>query len=497
MADSCALRPDTGLNNAASPTTADQVVAVQETPRGVITLPTAVYDLIAPGLPRCLQRGDDDGNAAAHYPRLPLRRRLGDTTELRTRNVHLIAHLLAQASIPHNVTVQFGRADCMSPVERSTTLLGLTKVCQPDLNAWTEESWQMLADCRYGQVVGGDARQKYSYAALLCAAFPLAPVVLVVASRVEVEQVAAALEVRLQEPVHRAYGIKAGPQCRITIATYWAFRSEDLRDAPFIIVPNWRPGFPSWMKSLIWGPYLERLYFLRTDDEQISEHDRDGLFGRVGPVLIEPQATGTTSHAFSIYAFGGKASLPIEPRSVPVDRALIDKRKLYWRHRRRNQALAALAAALDVGAGPVSLLVETLEHAQKLSALLPGWPVIWKDSRPDDLPANTIVTLTAAADWPAFRPRWLVVSMGGPPSPWLGGWLSRIADGGHAVQIVDLTDGFDSRAVRLASARQTAYCNAGCHWRPLPKSDVQRVGRALRHAQRDEKRSQSLRNSSR
>jgi hypothetical protein len=346
---------------------------------------------------------------------------------------------------------------------------------------------------RYGQFVARDKRHKLSMAAALCTAFRTAPVVFVVASREEVEQVAAELEVRLQEPIHRAYGDGATAARRIVVAMYVAARGEGLRDAPFIVVPNWRPGFPDWMKQLIWSPWLERVYFLRTTAEKLSTTDQDALFGRLGPGLLCPPSEPHTSHCFSVFLFGGKPAVRHAERPAERHAAdLLNKRKLYWRHGRRNQALAAMAQALNPDAGAIALMVETTEHANMLSAVLPGWPIV-TNSTPvkNELPPRTIITLTAAKKSQQFRPGQLVWAAGGPPSEWLSGWLKDMAAVGHAVHVFDVGDAFDLTATRWAAARQSSYKRAGCHYRPLPNAVIKYTGRVLRQSQRQEKASRT------
>lgn len=60
MANSRVLHFDADVRDTAAPKTLSQVVIVPETPCGVISLPTNVYDLIAPGLPRRPRLSDVD-----------------------------------------------------------------------------------------------------------------------------------------------------------------------------------------------------------------------------------------------------------------------------------------------------------------------------------------------------------------------------------------------------------------------------------------------------
>ena len=455
-----------------------------ESPRGEIELPKAAYDLIAADLPRCLERGDDDRRATPHFPSLCLKRVCGTTVKLITRNTPSIGLLLQKKGFRVQILRSFGDPSCTTP---KSILL------------WTVKRWSkhvldaamlivnMLTYYRAGVFISRDRQCKYDQAAILCAAFDETPIVFVVGSHDEVNLVTAELQARLVENIHRGFGIHAGPQSRITVATFAAFESEDLFDAPIVIVPIWKPGYPMWMKRLIFNPYRDRVYFLLTVADKLSDQDADDLAGRVGPILLQPEKPVRGITTFSTFQFGGR--IRSRDNSRPRTFELFDERTLYWRHRPRNQAIAAIARCVEIGDGAVAILVENLDHAEHLSRLLPDWTVVQKDAIPTSEPARMIVTLTAADSWEQFHPETILVGMGGPASSWLIGSVERISHQGKSIRIIDVTDGFDDAAGRFAAARMNAYRRAGWHWRPLDGSLVRAVGQAIRVARPVKQRS--------
>lgn len=474
-------------------------VTLDESWHGELAIPSVLFRQIVGGLPRCIRRAEDDAPDATQFGRLPLAHTIGDRSFLRTRNTALISQLLSDAGVSVQINSSFQYEAHENPIDFSTALLALTKEARDDVGDLSHDDWERLAYHRYAQLVAANERQKFSLAALLCAAFPEAPaIVFVVASNANVERVARELSVRLQTAVHCAYGGAASADNRIVVANFEAAQSEGLRDAPFYILPDWRPGLPQWMKSVIWRAYADRIYLLRTEAEQISAVDEDGLFGRLGPVIISPKRPPAPVHTFSIFPFGGHVADrrvchgdqhgDRRDRHVGDDSGVELKRKHYWRHRRRNQALAGLAESLAGDGGPVTVFVETLEHAQHLAPLLPRWPLIRETNIPDEMPANTMVTQTAADICENFRPGRLVWAAGGPPSEWLAGWLREMTAVGQPVQIYDLSDGYSSEAKELADARHRRYGDNAIHWRPLSASIRNHVRKSLRHAARQEKR---------
>lgn len=478
--------PNDSASSASAPSLAGDVLVLDQRQQGVITLPTLAFEAILAQLPDCVQRNEDDASTGPQYLPLPLVEVTGDNTNIRTRDVFGVADLLREAGFEVQIRAVFVHGGCQRPSENLS--LSLRKDLHRNLKGLANQFRQELTHYRYARLVLHNDRQKWDYAALLCAMFP-APIVFVVASHDELEHVVAELTSRLTEPVDRLVGLKPIPQYRIMVATWQAYSSLELMQAPFVILPTWRAGFPRWMKRLLLLPFADRIYFLFTSSDVVTPSEQDGLLARVGPVLIAPDRVDGVRHVFSIIPFGGMPAVrhherqPDERRRDPLN-----KRKLYWRHRRRNQAIAAVAEAISSASTSTAVLVENLEHAQKLVAMLPGWSLVRRDSRPDELPIRSIVTLTAADSWTKFRPNRLVIACGDGPSPWLESWLTEMRDVGHQVQVIDLADGFDARAAALAEARKAAYRRTGCRGRPLPKSVERRVRCHLRTAQRAEPR---------
>jgi DNA polymerase IIIc chi subunit len=240
------------------------------------------------------------------------------------------------------------------------------------------------------------------------------------------------------------------------------------------------------LKQATWNPYLDRAYFFRTANESLSEREADDVEGRLGPCfsLVEGKCRRPIQNRyFSTYQFGGAASRQRDRTSPPISREPIDCQKFYWRHRRRNQALAALARNLGETNESVAVLTENLAHAEALSRLLRDWVLAKKGAVPEKMPQRMIVTLSAADTWKEFCPATVINAAGGFHSPWLLDWAEQMSQSGSSVRIVDLTDGFDETASRLAARRLEAYREAGWHWRPLENSVVRAVGRSLRSAQ--------------
>lgn len=459
-------------------------VVLSQNPRGDIELPKAIYLSIASELPLCLQRGDDDRCSIEHFPSLPLKTETEASVVLHTRNVGLIAHLLEEKGFRVGIRRSFSFEVCNtlnhSPSPEALNLLAKIKCANTNVHKSAETIYEAVTHSLAGLLVSHDCQSKFDYAAILCGLFPDAPIVFVVPSADEVNNVASELDKRLPEKVHQACGIHSAPECRITVATFTALSSEDLRDAPFVIVPVWKPGFPKWMRRLTWNPYRDRIYFLLTTSDRISHQDADNLAGRLGPILMQPECPSTGSTTFSTFRFGGDncRDRGPSPNSRTFDAS--DRRKLYWRHRHRNKAIAAIARCLGNVEGTIAILVENRDHAEQLSRLLPDWTVVQKDAIPTSEAARTIITLTAADTWPKFQPETVVNSMGGSPSRWLIDFVEGLSRDGKMIRIVDLTDGFDVTAGRLAATRENAYRASGWHFRPLNRSVVQAVGRAIR-----------------
>ena len=240
-----------------------------------------------------------------------------------------------------------------------------------------------------------------------------------------------------------------------------------------MIVPQWPGSFHQRLKVLGRQPAMERLYLIRTELDSISRPDEAELLHRIGPMIwkfgrYEPRA----QHVCHIVTFGGRTPKEKPPRGFHVD-----KRRLYWRHFRRNQLVANLARqlatdeeslrTLPTNRQHVVVLVEVTDHARKLAALLPGWPIITQDVATEPIPPRCIITLRAAVVCPTLAPLYFVNACGGAASPWLESWPDERALARTAVRIIDLSDGFSGVAATLSRGRQASYKRTGAVWRPL------------------------------
>lgn len=475
------IEVDRRVTSCGRDSTAMNVITLTDSPLGDVELPNSVYERINHLLPRCLQHGDDDSRSNPRFPSRPLKREIGSSVMLHTRNITLLARLIEAEGFRIQVRRSFNNDFCQStspsefPYFRS--LLSKIKTARTEADQAAKEIDDAVSWARAGLLISPDSENKYNCAAILCSLFPRAPIVFIEPSRESVMKTALELEKRLPEKVHRTLGLHSIPASRITVATFQSFLSEDLRDAPFVIISTWQPGFPKWMRRLTWSPYLDRIYVLLTTSDRLSDQDADNLAGRVGPILVRPRGTLKGVTTFSTFRFGGRNTR----RSIPV-KALhaSERQKHYWRHRQRNIALAALADRLECSDGAIAILVESRGHAEQLSRLLPDWAVVGKEMIPTEQPSRMIITLTAAAAWSKFRPGTLVNAMGGSPSLWLCEFVNGLNMCGNSVHVVDLTDGFDDAAAQFAVSRQNAYRASGGHFRPLHKSVVMAVGRKLR-----------------
>ncbi len=277
------------------------------------------------------------------------------------------------------------------------------------------------------------------------------------------------------EPVTLMRGLGQRPRSRLVVSTYQALLTGDHREFPLVIVPHWPGSVHQRLKLLGRQPAMERLYLIRTEQDSISDDNKAELLHRIGPMIWEfgrhqPRA----QHIFHTVTFGGRRA-----NENPLRGFQLDKQEVYWRHSRRNQFVANLARQLsDDGEAfrplaahrqHVVVLVEVTEHADKLAALLPGWPIVTHDDMTVPLPPRCIMTLSAADACPTFAPLFLVNACGGPASAWLESWLDERALARKAVRLVDLGDGFSGEAATLSLGRQAAYKRAGAVWTRLPK----------------------------
>ena len=359
------------------------------------------------------------------------------------------------------------------------------------LNSLINPKWhlpELLGIHFSGQFEVSSSRDVPQFVRALATAFPLAPCVMPFPSSDAAAVFRDKLQQIVDEPVTLMRGLRQRPRSRLVVGTYQAILGANYQHTPLVIVPHWPGSFHQRLKVLARQPDMERLYLIRTQQDSISDNDEAELLHRIGPMIWEfgryhPRA----KHIFHIVDFGGRQRNENPPRGFQLD-----KRKLYWRHTRRNQFLAILARqlsseeqafrSLPADRQHVVVLAEVTEHASKLAALLPGWPVITQDQATSPLPPRCIVTLIAAAACPTLAPLYLVNACGGPPSPWLTSWLEERALAQTAIRLVDLSDGFSAEAASLSQARQAAYKQSRVHWRPLAEPILKPAQVALRNS---------------
>ena len=345
---------------------------------------------------------------------------------------------------------------------------------------------------RFGQIGIESNEDVVAMVADIVQGYPHVPFVLPCPTEKQAREFGSDLGTLLNEAVDFQPDLKSSRTSRITVCTPSAGNGCGLMDGCAVIFPFWPGSIDEWMKTVARICFRERIYLIRTPSDRVSRTDEDELFRRIGPMILDlwPVAP-TVQHEVHTVSFGGsrppgKARLPIE------------KRHAYWNHGRRNQALASVAReigreflpnASSEAPGPsIAILVEVPEQGRQVAALLDGWPLVTLDSPAGPLPSKSIVTLSAAASLKSFRPDWLIFGMGGPPSPWLCGWLDQCASLEHSVHVVDLTDEFNHKAAALAQARQEDLKQHNAHWRPLSNAIVKVVLGGLRDSSRPSKR---------
>ena len=403
-----------------------------------------------------------------------------DTVEVETRAGYLLQKWLKDEG--YQTRLRFDRLDPH-----------LMTVDTARLNARIDPMWHMpevLTSHFTGQFEVKSPREVPDLVAALVSAFPDAPCLMPFAS------ISAAIAFREQlrpvvdEPITLMRGLNQRPGSRLVVCTDRAAGSGDYTAFPLVIFPQWPGSLHQRMKLLARQPEMQRMYLIRTEQDAVSARDEEELLHRVGPMLwqfgrIAPRA----QHIFHVVNFGGLVREGNAPRGSPIN-----KRKLYWRHSRRNQHIASLAQQLDADTGSfrslatsrqrVAVLVETTEHAHKLGGLLRGWPIVTQDAAASPLPPRCIVTLRAAEACPSFAPHFLINACGGPASPWLEAWLDGRALGRTAIALIDFSDGFSGEAANHSQNRQASYKRAGAVWRPLPMCIVKPALDALRNSAR-------------
>ncbi len=403
-----------------------------------------------------------------------------DTVEVQTRAGYLLQKWLEDEG--YRTRLRFDRLDPH-----------LMTVDTARLNARIDPMWHMaevLTNHVTGQFEVKSSKEVPDLVAALVSAFPDAPCLMPFASNKAAVAFLEQLRPLVDEPITLMSGLNQRPRSRLVVCTDRAAGSGDYATFPLVIFPKWPGSLHQRMKLLARQPEMQRMYLVRTEQDEVSPRDEQELLHRVGQMLwqfgrIAPRA----QHVFHVVNFGGLVREGNAPRGSPIN-----KRKLYWRHSRRNEFVANVARQLDADEEVfrslpadrqrVAILVETTEHAHKLGGLLRGWPIVTHDDVTSPLPPRCIVTLRAAAASPSFAPHFLINACGGPASPWLEAWLDGRTLGRTAIALIDFSDGFSGEAANHSRNRQASYKRAGAVWRPLPMCIVKPALDALRNSAR-------------
>ncbi len=400
--------------------------------------------------------------------------------EVQTRAGHQLKKWLEEAGYRTRLT--FDRLDSH-----------LTEVDAAQLDARIDSRWkmpEMLTRRFTGQFEVKSSREVPSLVAALALAFPDAPCLMPFATTDAADVFHRQLLPLVDEPITLMRGMGQCPSSRLVVCTNRAALTGDYAKFPLVIFPKWPGSLHQLMKVLARQPEMQRMYLIRTEQDEVSPRDEEELLHRVGPMLWRfGQHEPRSRHKLHVVNFGGPSQAGNALRG-----GSIGKRKLYWRHGRRNQLVANLAQQLDADTDSfrslaasrqrVAVLVEGTEHAQKLSGQLRDWPIVTQDDTASPLPLRCIITLIAASASPGFAPHILINACGGPASPWLESWLNERALARTAITLVDFSDEFSGEAAEYSQNRQVSYKRAGTVWRQLAMHIVKPAQDALRKSSR-------------
>lgn len=280
------------------------------------------------------------------------------------------------------------------------------------------------------------------------------------------------LEAWTDEPVSFFSGPGQPLTTRLSTCPYPAALRCNFERAPICVFL----GAPSvhWRFSqLVSQTGVQRVYVVRPAGQYLGSIAEEELLHRIGPCVDEAMR-GRCRHEIHILRFGGNLAMSFS--RVPVK---VDKNKLFIAHEARNETLARLAVRLSNNHFPdaskrtaVWVLVEHLQHAKRLAALMPGWPVVSRDDNHRLLEGNSIVTLSALAGCREAPAAKIVNGTGGAPSSTLLHRLTTWAKARWPVKLYDLSDGFCRDAASLGKGRMDAYRRAGAIFRGIDRSTV-------------------------
>jgi len=302
--------------------------------------------------------------------------------------------------------------------------LGYTVTIEDQLpkGGWPRPSWHVqsqaepadhalleaLPGTRQGQVEVSGFAEMARQIALVCRFFPDVPILMMAATRKLVYQVWRAVQPQVREKIHVATQSPWRTSCRIVIGTVQSAEPRDPSQWQILLLPS--------IEQLAGKEAVERLttlgairtYGFVTAGQHLSRRTMLHIEAIAGPVIYStvPQAAGVYVGMLTMpgtkAANGKKGAKPLT--------ALERKRQLYFNNDSRNQLIADAAKALAAGdantlhklgilatandplpAGPVVILVESVEHAKALQARLPGWQL------DHALPADGDTTADSAA----------------------------------------------------------------------------------------------------
>jgi hypothetical protein len=280
------------------------------------------------------------------------------------------------------------------------------------------------------------------------------------------------------------------------VCTLRTFDAHNGHDLEVVLCPDAsHAALPGHFEAFGRLPF-QRVYGFIRAGQAFSAESRLRLEGLFGPVVYRvPDPRGPKATVYMHWC------RPPEFGPTAAFSALERKRRSCWHNERRNDLIAAVAAAfqtgdharlweqglllaededalLTVGARSVAILVESVEHGRELRRRLPGWN-LW-DTVPtppkrNDLPPGlnsiwdlgtldkVLITLVQASRLASVHTDVLLIASGQGWPDAVPGFPPRLAGADHQVRVVDLADDFDDVARQATLRRQRDYASRG--WR--------------------------------
>jgi hypothetical protein len=248
-----------------------------------------------------------------------------------------------------------------------------------------------------GQIIVRHSGSTARGIALICHLYPLANILIPVASRQKVLQLQRELSMWLEEPVQALFGQEANHNCRIAVCNLQRFEYICPEDWSIILYPSEQEAIH---RATINGvvPHLDehRSYAFVMAKAKLNDRAALRLEAASGQVIYrEP----VRSAARPVQVFVTKPPIPASLPSCNKLSAFERKQKLFWHNDSRNDAIANCARAFATGDMAalwdlglmvhekedwfqqwerrvrVVILVEVLEHARQLQQRLPNWTI--------------------------------------------------------------------------------------------------------------------------